>query len=83
MAVYAATKAFVRSFSEALWAEQRDRGVRVLALCPGATDTPFFERVGAEDAALGKRAAPDAVVAAALKALASKRSHVIAGLGNY
>jgi uncharacterized protein len=82
MAVYGATKAFVLSFSEALWVENRDRGVKVLALCPGATDTPFFERVGAEEAALGKRATPESVVDAALKAFASNRSHVIAGLGN-
>jgi uncharacterized protein len=42
MAVYAATKAFVRSFSEALHEEVRARGVRVLALCPGPTATEFF-----------------------------------------
>ena len=45
-AVYGASKAFVLSFSEALWAENRARGVRVLALCPGATDTDFFEAMG-------------------------------------
>jgi short-subunit dehydrogenase len=83
MAVYAATKAFVLSFSEALWAENRARGLKVLALCPGATDTPFFERVGSEEASLGKRATPESVVEAALKAYALNRSHVIAGLGNY
>jgi short-subunit dehydrogenase len=83
MAVYAATKAFVLSFSEALWAENRARGVKVLALCPGATDTPFFERVGSEDAALGQRATPESVVGTAMKAFSSNRSHVIAGLGNY
>ena len=43
MAVYGATKAFVLSFTEALWAEERKHGVRVLAVCPGVTDTPFFE----------------------------------------
>lgn len=83
MAVYGATKAFVLSFSEALWAENRARGVKVLALCPGATDTPFFERVGAEEAALGSRATPESVVEVAMKSFASNRSHVIAGLGNY
>ncbi len=83
LAVYGATKAFVLSFSEALWAENRDRGLDVLALCPGATETPFFERVGAEEASLGARASPESVVDAAMKALAARRSHVIAGLGNY
>ena len=36
--VYAATKAFVASFTAALWAECRGRGVRVVAVCPGAVD---------------------------------------------
>ena len=43
MAVYAASKAFVLSFTEALWSEARPAGVRVMALCPGPTDTRFFE----------------------------------------
>src|SRR5258706_4597158 len=43
MATYAATKAFVLSFSEALWEENRPYGIKVLALCPGVTDTNFFE----------------------------------------
>jgi short-subunit dehydrogenase len=42
MAVYGATKAFVRSFSEALREEVHARGVKVLALCPGPTATEFF-----------------------------------------
>lgn len=42
MAVYAASKAFVLSFTEALREETRGSGVRVLALCPGATETRFF-----------------------------------------
>jgi uncharacterized protein len=43
MAVYGATKAFVRSFSEALHEEVHARGVRVIALCPGPTATEFFD----------------------------------------
>jgi uncharacterized protein len=43
MSVYGATKAFVRSFSEALHEEVHARGVRVLALCPGPTATEFFD----------------------------------------
>lgn len=79
MAVYGATKAFVLSFSEALWAENRSRGVQVLALCPGATDTGFFEIVGAEEASVGKRASPEAVVDVALKAVERGQSSVIEG----
>src|SRR5436190_3610246 len=42
MATYAATKAFVLSFSEALWEENRPYGIEVMALCPGVTETNFF-----------------------------------------
>jgi uncharacterized protein len=43
LSVYAATKAFVLNFSEALWAENKDTGVKILALCPGPTESKFFE----------------------------------------
>jgi uncharacterized protein len=43
MSVYAATKAFVLSFTEALWAENKNSGVRILAVCPGATESDFFK----------------------------------------
>jgi uncharacterized protein len=82
MAVYGATKAFVLSFSEALWGEFRARGVRVLALCPGATDTRFFERAG-EAAAVGKMASPDEVVDVGLRAYSAGRSYAIVGAANY
>lgn len=81
MSVYAASKAFVLSFSEALWAEYRPRGVRVLALCPGATETPFFARAG-EEAAFGAKASPDDVVLLGLEAFSSGRSTVIHGVAN-
>ncbi len=44
MAVYYASKAYARSFSEALWEECRRAGVTVSALCPGPVETGFFER---------------------------------------
>ena len=46
MAVYYASKAFVLSFSEALWEEARDTGVKVSCLCPGPTASKFRERAG-------------------------------------
>ncbi len=46
MAVYYATKAYVLSFSEALFCELAPRGVRVTALCPGPVPTEFQERAG-------------------------------------
>lgn len=46
MAVYYATKAYVLSFSEALHAELKGRGVRVTVLCPGPVPTEFAEVAG-------------------------------------
>jgi short-subunit dehydrogenase len=46
LSVYAATKAFVLNFSEALWAECKGRGVRVFCLCPGNTLTRFHQTAG-------------------------------------
>lgn len=43
-AVYAATKAYVYSFSRALAIELKEKGIIVTALCPGPVDTPFLER---------------------------------------
>lgn len=83
MAVYGASKAFVLSFSEALWAEYRTRGLRVLALCPGATSTAFFDVVGTQEAQVGRMQSPEQVVATALHALERKRSFVVSGLANY
>lgn len=48
MAVYYASKAFVMSFSEALWEEARGTGVKVSCLCPGATKSKFRERAGTD-----------------------------------
>ncbi|MEL1243374.1 SDR family oxidoreductase [Flavobacterium sp. DGU11] len=49
LAVYAATKAFVLSFSEALAKELEETNVTVTALQPGATDTDFFHKAKAEN----------------------------------
>lgn len=53
MTAYGATKAFVLSFSEGLWAEYRKRGLRVLAVCPGPVDTGFFEATGRPETKAG------------------------------
>ncbi len=83
MAVYGATKAFVLSFSEALWAECRGRGVRVLALCPGATATEFFDVVGTDAGVRGAKRTPAQVVATGLRGLERGRSYAVDGLANY
>lgn len=79
MAVYGATKAFVLSFTQALWAEAKPAGVKVVAICPGATETPFFDVVGAEEASVGKRRSPEQVVATTFKALRRGRPSVVDG----
>jgi short-subunit dehydrogenase len=88
MAVYAATKAYVTSFSEALRMELHDTGLSVTALCPGPTPTEFFDMAygGGE----GGRAAhyetmpafvaePAEVVYAGLIAVARDRARVVPG----
>lgn len=83
MAVYGATKAFVLSFSEALWSEYRPRGIRVLALCPGATASAFKEVAGLDLPSFRKGAMAASVAAAALRALSQGRSYVVPGGKNY
>ena len=69
MAVYGATKAFVRSFTEALWYEHRASGLRVLALSPGSTTTEFFDVMGSSVAVGGIQQTAEEVVTTALKQL--------------
>ena len=83
MATYAATKAFVLSFSEALAEETRAQGVRVMALCPGATETNFFAAAKGERPPMRVVETPEAVVRTALRALERGQSSVISGWTNF
>lgn len=78
MAVYAASKAFVLSFSVALSEEYRGRGVRVVALAPGPTNTSFFDVAG-EEAATGRKRTPEQAVATAFRALERGQSIAVDG----
>ncbi len=70
MAVYAATKAFVLSFTEALWLESAGSGLRVLALSPGPTRTEFFHEIGTEGPTAGlSMQSAEQVVETALRTL--------------
>ncbi|MGH9769347.1 MAG: SDR family NAD(P)-dependent oxidoreductase [Blastocatellia bacterium] len=81
--IYSATKAFILNFSEGLWAECREYGVRVLALCPGPTVTHFQTVAGTSHPRNPeKMQTPEEVVEAGLKALAKNRSVAISGFGN-
>jgi len=83
MATYAATKAFVLSFSEALWEENRAYGIKVLALCPGVTDTNFFEAARGHKPPARASQTPEEVVDTALRGLDRGKSHIISGWTNY
>ena len=82
--VYAASKAFVLSFSEALWAEVKEKGVKVLALCPGPTESKFFDvaKVPSNSdmsSSLNQLDSVENVVKSALTALESGQPNVVTG----
>jgi short-subunit dehydrogenase len=84
-AVYGASKAFVLSFSQALWVEARAAGVAVTALCPGPTRTGFVDALGADvgHTTIYRRLAdPEPVIEAGLRALDRGRAVVIPGVLN-
>ncbi|MBW4505980.1 MAG: SDR family NAD(P)-dependent oxidoreductase [Scytonematopsis contorta HA4267-MV1] len=80
-AVYAASKAFIQSFSEALRNELKDTGVTVTALMPGPTDTNFFHRAGMDDTKVGadKKDDPAEVAKQGFEALMAGKDEIIAG----
>lgn len=83
MGTYAATKAFVLAFTEALWEENRPHGVKLMALCPGATDTNFFEASRMQRPPGRVSQTPDEVVDVALRGLKRGKSSVISGWTNF
>jgi len=83
MPVYGASKAFVLSFSEALWRIYRQRGIRVIALCPGPVETNFFNVAENHNNKKGQIVSPERVVASALRALEKGKSYVIPGVLNH
>jgi short-subunit dehydrogenase len=81
MAVYAATKAFVLSFTEAVINELKDSNVTMTLLMPGATDTDFFDKADAVETKIyreGKLEAPESVAKAAYTALIKGDRRIIA-----
>lgn len=85
MAVYAGTKAFVYNFSQSLINELKGSGVTVTALLPGATDTDFFNKAGAQDSKIVQDnglADPADVAKDGYEALLAGDSKVISGMKN-
>jgi short-subunit dehydrogenase len=85
-ATYGAAKAFVLSFSQALWQETRHRGVTVTALCPGPTKTGFVDALGSSEASqaavYSRLDEPGPVVDAGLRALDRGAPVAVPGLRN-
>ncbi len=79
LATYSATKAFELFFAEALAGELSAEPIDVLALCPGATRTRFFERAGFKDRPIGPAHKPERVARDALAALGRRGVLVVGG----
>lgn len=81
MAVYAATKAYVLSYSRALGRELAGRDIFVTAVCPGPVDTSFFDKAGGFSAPAKEKlmAQPEQVVRKALLDARRRRSVSIYG----
>lgn len=85
MAVYYASKAFVLSFSEALWEEARGTGVHVTCLCPGPTVSNFRARAGTGKTRMVRMGTPmpsAGVARAGYEGLRRNRRVVITGARN-
>jgi short-subunit dehydrogenase len=81
-AVYAASKAFVLSFAEAVRNEVKDTNIVVTALQPGATETNFFHRAGMDDTKVGagRKSDPADVARDGFEALMKGKDHVVAAM---
>lgn len=84
MAVYFATKSFVLSFSEAVNTELAGSGVSVTTLCPGPTESEFFDSASMAGSRLFERKLPSAaeVAALGLAAMFARKRTVIHGFSN-
>jgi len=76
-ATYAASKAFLLHYAEALAEELSDQPIDVLALCPGATRTRFFDRANVNQANLPQLDDADRVARQGLQALGHRVVHVM------
>lgn len=81
MATYAATKAYVLNFTSGLWGEMEGTGVKVVCICPGPTDTSFFDNAGNGEV-MKLRRSPEQVVSTTFQALRAGKPYVVDGFGN-
>jgi uncharacterized protein len=80
-ATYAASKAFILSFAEAIRYELRDTQITITALMPGPTQTEFFDRAGMQDTRIYEmdKDDPAEVARQGFEALMAGKDHVVAG----
>jgi short-subunit dehydrogenase len=83
ISTYAATKVFDLFLAEGLAEEMKPYGVRVCALCPGTTTSEFHDVAGHPPYERRRSETAEKVARTGLRALASGKSYVISGLGNY
>ena len=83
-AVYSATKAYIMSFSNALYGEYRNTGIKITLLCPGATETEFARKANIEQTLLFKYAVmkPDKVIKIAYPKIIKGKRLIIPGIYN-
>lgn len=83
-AVYSATKAYIMSFSNSLYGEYRNTGIKITLLCPGATETEFARKANIEQTLLFKYAVmkPDKVVKIAYSKIIKGKRLIIPGIYN-
>lgn len=83
MSIYYASKAFVRSFTEALHEELRGAPLKISCLCPGPTDTGFVKEAKLQGTTIAATAVPVAGVAlAGYRGFRNNRAVVVPGLSN-
>jgi short-subunit dehydrogenase len=82
IALYCATKAFVLSFSEALYGEYDKKGVTVTAICPGNTQTNFFSIADAKTKGMSFDP-PSKVARDGLNAFLANKNYKVIGFANY
>lgn len=83
ISVYAATKAYVVSFSRALNKELESKGIRVIAVCPGWVRTEFFDRAVVNDGVIvyyNNFVTPDQVVRRAIRDMNRGRDVSVCGV---
>ncbi|GAB3942877.1 SDR family oxidoreductase [Spirosoma harenae] len=87
MNIYAATKGFVKYFTEALWEENRPYNIQTMLLCPGATETGFFDaaKIGSDrksSFSTRNMETPEQVVESAMRGLENGSIVTISGFQN-